>query len=78
MILPTITVYIIKRDFRQAPYWSLARAVLSWVGLMHSYKWTIADTVVNLGRGTGSSWTVGYILAILFFYVSWQTRQKHE
>jgi AGZA family xanthine/uracil permease-like MFS transporter len=79
MILAAITVFIIERDFRQAAYWSLGGAALSWVGLIHSYQWTIADTVVNLGWGTGSSWAVGYILlAILFFYVSWQTRQKHE
>ncbi|MBD2138658.1 NCS2 family permease [Anabaena sp. FACHB-1237] len=70
MILAAITVFIIERDFRQAAYWSLGGAGLSWVGLMHSYQWTIADTVVNLGWGTGSSWAVGYVLlAILFFYV---------
>ncbi|MBK1986406.1 NCS2 family permease [Sphaerospermopsis aphanizomenoides BCCUSP55] len=79
MILAAITVFIIERDFRQAAYWSLAGAVLSWVGLMHSYQWTIADTVVNLGWGTGSSWAVGYILlAILLFYVSWQTRHEKQ
>jgi AGZA family xanthine/uracil permease-like MFS transporter len=38
MTLATITVYVIERDFCQAAYWSLAGAVLSWVGLMHSYK----------------------------------------
>jgi AGZA family xanthine/uracil permease-like MFS transporter len=77
MILAAIAVLIIERDFRQAAYWSLGGAALSWVGLMHSYQWTIADTVVNLGWGTGNSWAVGYILlAILFFYVSWQTRQE--
>jgi hypothetical protein len=46
MTLATITVYVIERDFCQAAYWSLAGAVLSWVGLMHSYKWKIADTVI--------------------------------
>lgn len=71
MILAAITVYIIERDFRQAGFWSLGAAVLSWVGLMHSYRWTVADTVINLGWGTGSSWAVGYILlALLFFYVA--------
>ena len=75
MILAAITVYIIERDFRKAAYWSIGAALLSWVGLMHSYRWTVADTVVNLGFGTGMPWAVGYILlAILFFYTEWQTR----
>lgn len=77
MILAGITVYIIERQFRQAAYWSVSAAVISWVGLMHSYRWTVADTVVNLGWGTGSPWAVGYILlAILFFYVDWQERPR--
>ncbi len=77
MILAGITVYIIERKFRQAAYWSAIAAVISWFGLMHSYRWTVADTVVNLGWGTGSPWAVGYILlAILFFYVDWQERPR--
>ncbi|KAB8335672.1 NCS2 family permease [Scytonema tolypothrichoides VB-61278] len=77
MILAGITVYIIERDFRKAGYWSIAAALLSWFGLMHSYRWTVADTVVNLGLGTGTSWAVGYILlAILFFYTEWLARRQ--
>ena len=77
MILAGITVYIIERDFRKAAYWSIAAALLSWFGLMHSYRWTVADTVVNLGFGNGTPWAVGYILlAILFFYTEWQARRQ--
>ncbi|NMG07685.1 NCS2 family permease [Brasilonema sp. UFV-L1] len=77
MILAGITVYIIERDFRKAAYWSMAAALLSWFGLMHSYRWTVADTVVNLGFGAGMSWAVGYtILAILFFYTQWLARHQ--
>ena len=77
MILAAITVYVIERKFRQAAYWCVIAAVISWVGLMHSYRWTVADTVVNLGWGTGASWAIGYLLlAILFFYVHWQERHR--
>jgi adenine/guanine/hypoxanthine permease len=77
MILAAITVYLIERKFRKAAYWSIGAALLSWVGLMHSYRWTIADTVVNLGFSAGASWAVGYLLmAILFFYVDWQERKQ--
>jgi AGZA family xanthine/uracil permease-like MFS transporter len=76
MILAGITVYIIERDFRKAAYWSIGAAFLSWVGLMHSYRWTVADTVVNLGFGAGTPWAVGYILlAILFLYTAWYTKK---
>jgi adenine/guanine/hypoxanthine permease len=76
MILAGMTVYIIERKFRQAAYWSTIAAVISWVGLMHSYRWTVADTVVDLGWGTGAPWAIGYImLAILLFYVDWQERR---
>lgn len=77
MILAAITVYVIERKFCQAAYCSVIAAVISWLGLMHSYSWTVADTVVNLGWGTGAPWAIGYLLmAILFFYVHWQERGK--
>lgn len=79
MILAAITVYIIEQKFRQAAFWSLGAAVLSWVGLMHSYDWTPTDTVIKLGWGAGSSWAVGYLLlAILFFYAEWQGRKRTQ
>jgi AGZA family xanthine/uracil permease-like MFS transporter len=59
------------------PYWFIIAAVISWVGLMHSYRWTVADTVVNFGWGTDTPWAIGYLLlAILFLYVDWQERDK--
>jgi AGZA family xanthine/uracil permease-like MFS transporter len=77
MIWAAITVYIIEKDFRQAALWTLGAAALSWVGLMHSYQWTSADTVIHLGWGTGASWAVGYLLmAILFGYAAWRSVPK--
>jgi adenine/guanine/hypoxanthine permease len=77
MILAAITVYIIDRQFYQAALWSLGAALLSWVGLMHSYNWQMADTVIKFGWGAGGSWAIGYILmAILFCYAGWSTRHE--
>ena len=79
MIWAAITVYIIEKDFRQAAFWTLGAAALSWVGLMHSYEWTPADTVISLGWGTGASWAVGYLLmAILFGYAAWRSAPKEH
>jgi AGZA family xanthine/uracil permease-like MFS transporter len=79
MILAAITVYIIDRHFYQAALWSLGAALLSWVGLMHSYDWTMADTVIKLGWGAGNRWAVGYVLmALLFCYAGWATRHERK
>jgi len=77
MILAAITVYIIEQNFGKAALWSLAAALLSWVGLMHSYRWTVADTVLDLNLGTGSAWATSYgLLALLFLFAAWQVGQK--
>ncbi|RMG11374.1 MAG: NCS2 family permease [Cyanobacteria bacterium J055] len=73
-ILAALTVCIIERQFLQAALWSLAAALLSWVGLMHAYQWTPADTVLHFGWGTGSSWALGYgLLAILMLCAASRT-----
>ena len=72
MILAAITVYIIEKQFGKAGFWSLTAAFLSWFGLLHSFKWTLGDTVLDLGWGTGSSYAISYILlALLLFYAQW-------
>jgi AGZA family xanthine/uracil permease-like MFS transporter len=78
MILAAMTVYIIEQKFGLAALWAIAAGVLSWLGLMHSYRWTGADTVMALGWGAGSSWAVSYfLLALLLIYVQW-TNPKQE
>ncbi len=73
MILAAITVYIIERQFWRAALWALAAAFLSWVGLMHSYKWTLADTVINLQPGAALNWAIGYgLFAVALLYAHWQ------
>ncbi|MFM1842574.1 MAG: hypothetical protein RLZZ490_1310 [Cyanobacteriota bacterium] len=70
MILAAMTVHIIERQFGTAALWAIAAAGLSWVGLLHSYTWTVGDTVLQLGWGAGSQWATGYgLLAGLLIYV---------
>jgi AGZA family xanthine/uracil permease-like MFS transporter len=79
MILATITVYIIEQKFIKAALWSLSAAILAWVGLLHSYQWTIGDTVIKLGWGAGSQWAMGYLLlAIVLFYAQGQPRVENR
>jgi AGZA family xanthine/uracil permease-like MFS transporter len=77
MIWAAITVYIIEQRFGQAAIWSLVAAALAWVGLLHSYQWTVADTVVRLGWGVAAPWAVSYLLlAVLLLYAAWQYRPQ--
>ena len=76
MILAAMTVFIIEREFAKAALWSLLAAALAWIGLMHSYQWSIGDTIINLGWGTGAQWAIGYVLlAIVLFYAQWQKQR---
>lgn len=79
MILAAITVYIIEQDFFKAALWSAAAAALAWLGLIHSWRWTPADTIIDLRPGAGSAWAIGYgLLAVLFLYAGWQARRTKK
>jgi AGZA family xanthine/uracil permease-like MFS transporter len=72
MILSTATVLIIERKFTTAGLWVLAAAILSSVGLMHGYRWTIGDTVLDVfapwNHPERLGFTLGYLAmaAVLF------------
>lgn len=77
MILATVVVYIIDREFGKAAIWSLAATVLAWMGLIHSYQWTVGDTVIQLGWGAGAQWATGYLLVtIVLLYAQWQPKSQ--
>ena len=48
MIWSAIVVYIVDRRWRVAASWSFAGGVLSTLGLMHSFKLTGSDSIINL------------------------------
>ena len=65
MVLASVTVCLIDRQFRQAAAWAALGAVLSLAGLMHGYAFTPGDTVVALTPGW--TWAAGYAgMAVLF------------
>lgn len=65
MVLASVTVCLIDRQFRQAAAWAALGAVLSLTGLMHGYAFTPGDTVVALTPGY--AWAAGYAgMALLF------------
>ncbi len=72
MILSAVTVAILRRRFNVAAGWCLAAAALSAAGLLHSYQFTPADTVVSLTPAW--PWAAGYaVMAVLFLAAKWIT-----
>jgi AGZA family xanthine/uracil permease-like MFS transporter len=72
MILAAATVATIERRFSVAASWCAVAAGLSMTGLMHGYRFTPADTVIELAPAW--PWATGYaIMATCFFVARWVT-----
>jgi len=72
MILASATVLIIERKFTIAGIWLLVAAALASTGLMHGYRWTVGDTVLDVfapwNHPERMGWALGYLAmaAVLF------------
>ena len=66
MVWAAITVEIIERRFARAALWAAAAALLSLVGLMHSYAFATADTVQDLAFGKAWQPSLAYALLAAF------------
>ena len=86
MIIAAISAFLIDRRFYQAAWWSVAAAVLTFVGLMHAYQlrgnwvdfWLILTTPAE-GAFTYNAYplVVGYLLmAAVFFLMGYRHREE--
>ena len=65
MILAAATVEVIERRFARAAAWMGLGAALSAAGLAHAYRYTPADTAIELAPAW--PWAAGYLaVAVLF------------
>jgi AGZA family xanthine/uracil permease-like MFS transporter len=76
MILAAATVAVIERAFTKAAIWMLAAAALSAVGLMHSYAFTPADTVLDLRPAW--PWAIAYAVVAGAFLLARFTTEPHD
>ncbi|MGB7565019.1 MAG: NCS2 family permease, partial [Prochlorococcaceae cyanobacterium] len=67
MLLAAMLVYVIERRFAAAALCAAVAAAASWLGLIHAWRFTPADTVLDLGWGTGAPWALGYLVMALVF-----------
>jgi AGZA family xanthine/uracil permease-like MFS transporter len=86
IILSAATVAVIEREFLRASFWCAVAAVLTLVGLIHSYAWAPGNTDAVLSLTLTSSWPFldtarvpwqwvqGYIgMGICFLLANWLT-----
>ena len=72
MIWAAMTVEIIERHFKKAALWAASGALLSACGMMHSYRFTLADTTQALAFGAARPFVWGYaLLAGLLLIGNW-------
>jgi AGZA family xanthine/uracil permease-like MFS transporter len=72
MILSAAVVAVIEQKWRVAAAWCALAALLSAAGIMHSYQWTMGDTVLRLAPAW--PFVIAYgAMAILFATARWTT-----
>ncbi len=67
MLLAAMLVYVIEQRFRAAALCALLAAAASWLGLIHAWRFTLADTAAEPGWGRGAPWALGYLVMALVF-----------
>ena len=63
-------VYVIEQRFLAASLAAAVAAGFSWFGVIHAWRFTQADTVLQVGWGVGSLWAVGYLLMAAVFLLA--------
>jgi len=76
MLLAAMLVFVIERRFRAAALCALVASALSWVGLLHAWRFAGADTALNPGWGSGGPWAAGYLAMALVFLLSWRSARR--
>ena len=70
MLLAALLVFAIEGRFLAAAACSGSAAVLAWFGILHAWQFSSADTVLNLGWGTGEPWAVAYMAITLLILIA--------
>jgi AGZA family xanthine/uracil permease-like MFS transporter len=75
MLLSAAVVGIVERKWLNASAWCALAALLSALGLMHSYQWTFGDTALKLSPAW--PFVIGYgAMSLIFFLATWITEDS--
>jgi AGZA family xanthine/uracil permease-like MFS transporter len=77
MVWAAMTVEIIEHRFGRAALWALGGAVLSLIGLAHSYAFTQTDTVQDLAFGKAWQFALAYALLAGLLVLGRMFRRNH-
>lgn len=62
MLLAAMLVFAIEKRFLAAAVCSGSASLLAWFGVLHAWRFSTGDTVLNLGWGTGQPWAIAYLV----------------
>jgi AGZA family xanthine/uracil permease-like MFS transporter len=76
MLLAAMLVYVIEQRFLAAAATSALACLLAWFGVIHAWTFSVSDTTLDLGWGTGQQWSVGYgAVTIVLLIAHWLPQQ---
>ena len=75
MLLAGMLVYVIEQRFLAAALISAVAAVAAWFGVIHAWRFSQADTVLQIGWGAGAPWAQAYLLMGLVFLLAGLSRR---
>jgi len=78
MLLAAMLVYVIEQRFLAASLCMAVASSCAWLGVIHAWRFTQSDTVLQIGWGAGSSWAFGYLLMALVFLLAGLSRLKRQ
>ncbi len=77
MLLAALLVFAIESRFLAAAACSGSACILAWFGVLHAWRFSTADTVLDLGWGTGQPWAIGYgVVTLLILMAKLLPRQS--
>ena len=75
MLLSGWLVYAIEGRFLASALCTAIAAGLAWIGLIHAWQFSPADTVMQLGWGSGQAWAEGYAaMTVIVMLAHWRQR----
>ena len=75
MLLAALLVFVIEQRFQAAAACALVASACAWLGVIHAWRFTTSDTVLQLGWGVGGSWALGYLLMAVVFALAGLVRR---
>ena len=70
MLLAALLVFAIEGRFLAAAACSGSACLLAWFGVLHAWRFSSADTVLDLGWGTGQPWAIAYGVMTLLILIA--------